>query len=168
MPDFASSLSKMSSEMSIDQMELLQNYITKQVEFKKAEEAFLQAMGIEDEPPAHTTQALSDTRQILENLKIRLSGSEAVLLASYIKWLEGEEHQDTKRLNILLSSYQRKPSNTTKIVDTLTKKHFLETQSDGLHSHKTFQLTRTGEEHAAALLERLLGSSDKDHLALVR
>ena len=54
---------------------------------------------------------------------------------------------DTKRINILLDSFGRKPSNTTKIIDTLEKKALLEIRSDGLHSHKTFCLTHKGEVH---------------------
>ena len=74
---------------------------------------------------------------------------------------------DTKRLNILLHSYGRKPANTTKIVDALEKKAWMEIRSDGLHSHKLYRLTRAGEDRARNLIEQLVHSDSGDRLAIV-
>ena len=89
------------------------------------------------------------------------------MLACMAKALEGEEYVDTKRLNILLHSYGRKPSNTTKIVDTLEKKFSMEIKSDGLHAHKLFRLTHRGEERAKDLLAQLDSAGGNDRLAVV-
>ena len=114
-----------------------------------------------------TSQYLQDIRQLLADLTYRLSGSESVLLACLAKALEGEEHLDTKRLNILLHSYERKPANATKIVDALEKKAWLEIRSDGLHAHKLFRLTRAGEDRARELLAQVGRVAGSERLAIV-
>ena len=106
-------------------------------------------------------------RRVLADQKFRLSGNECVLLACLGKRLEGEDFTDTKRINIQLHSYGRKPSNTTKVVDSLEKKGFLEIRSDGLHSHKMYCLTDRGQQHVTSLLDRLAGEGGGDRLAVV-
>jgi DNA-binding MarR family transcriptional regulator len=167
MQKLADSVAKMSDQMSIEQMRLYQEYVTKSLEAREAQEAFM--MAVEDETGADlvTSERLQNIRRVLADLKYRLSGSECVLLACLAKALEGEDYVDTKRLNILLHSYDRKPSNTTKIVDTLEKKSWLEIRSDGLHAHKLFRLTRGGEDHAGDLLVRLIQAGGNDRLAVV-
>jgi replicative superfamily II helicase len=156
MQKLAISVSQMSDQMSIEQMRLYQNYVTKSLEAREAEEAFMMAVDEELGGDQQTSQSLQDTRQVL-----------SVLIACFAKALEGEEHMDTKRLNILLHSYDRKPANTTKIVDALEKKAWMEIRSDGLHSHKLYRLTRRGEERAQDLIEQLVHSGGGDRLAVV-
>ncbi len=158
----------MHQEMSVDQMRLYQEFVTKSLEAREAEEALRAAMGQEDGGDVQTSEALRDIRGILADQKFRLSGSECVLLACLSKRLEGEEFTDTKRINILLHSFNRKPSNTTKVVDGMEKKELLEIRSDGLHAHKMYCLTDRGQRHVWSLLERLSGEGGNDRLAVVR
>ena len=167
MRNLAQSALEMSEKMSIEQMRLYQAYITKTVEAKEAEEAFLAAADQEGASDSRTSESLREVRAVLSDLSFRLSGSECVLLASFNKQLEGEETLDTKRLNIFLDSFERKPSNTTKIVDILSKKNLLKIESDGLHSHKTFNLTRKGEDQVGDLLIQLKNAAGRDRLAIV-
>lgn len=167
MQKLASNVSKMSDQMSIEQMRLYQTYVTKSLEAREAEEAFMMAVDEEAGGDLHTSKSLQDTRAVLSDLKYRLSGSESVLIACHAKALEGEEHMDTKRLNILLHSYNRKPANTTKIVDALEKKAWMEIRSDGLHSHKLYRLTRRGEDRARELIDQLVHAGGNDRLAIV-
>ena len=167
MQKLADSVAKMSDQMSIEQMRLYQEYVTKSLEAREAQDAFMMAVEEEAGGDLVTSACLQGIRRVLEDLKYRLSGSESVMLACMAKALEGEEYVDTKRLNILLHSYGRKPSNTTKIVDTLEKKLSMEIKSDGLHAHKLFRLTRRGEERAKDLLAQLDSAESKDRLAVV-
>ena len=167
MQKLADSVSKMSDQMSIEQMRLYQNYVTKSLEAREAEEAFMIAVDQEAGGDLQTSQYLQDIRQVLADLTYRLSGSESVLLACLTKALEGEEHLDTKRLNILLHSYERKPANATKIVDALEKKAWLQIRSDGLHAHKLFRLTRAGEDRARELLAQVGHVGGSERLAIV-
>ncbi len=161
------SVMQMHQEMSVDQMRLYQAFVTKSVEAREAEEALRVAMDQEDGGDTHTSETLCDLRRLLADQNFRLSGSECVLLACLSKRLEGEEFTDTKRINILLHSFNRKPSNTTKVVDGMEKKELLEIRSDGLHAHKMYCLTDRGQRHVWALLERLPGSNSSDRLAIV-
>ncbi len=157
----------MHEQMSIEQMRLYQAFVTKSLEAREAEEALCAAMGQEEGGDTDTSEALCDIRQVLVDEKFRLSGSECVLLACLSKQLEGEDFTDTKRINILLHSFNRKPSNTTKVVDGMEKKGLLEIRSDGLHAHKMYCLTNRGQRHVTSLLERLSGTSGNDRLAIV-
>lgn len=167
MQKLARSVAEMSDQMSIEQMRLYKEFVEKSLEARVAEEAFFAAADDEASSDSRVADTLRDIRRILEDQTYRLSGSESVLLASMSKLLEEDEYLDTKRLNILLHSYDRKPSNTTKIVDTLDKKSLMEIRSDGLHSHKTFRLSRQGEEHTRDLLAQLNRSTSGDRLAVV-
>jgi len=167
MQKLAGSVAKMSDQMSIEQMRLYQQYVTKSLEAREAQEAFMMAVDEEAGGDLLTSEMLQEIRRILEDLKYRLSGSESVSLACLCKALEGEDYLDTKRLNILLHSYGRKPANTTKIVDVLEKKSLMEIRSDGLHAHKLFRLTRAGEERARQLLAQLDSAGGLDRLAVV-
>lgn len=153
--------------MSVEQMRLYQEFVTKKLEFRVAEEALLAAMERDEGGDALTSEALGKVRRVLADRKFRLSGNECVLLACLGKRLEGEDFTDTKRINILLHSFGRKPSNTTKVVDALEKKALLEIRSDGLHAHKLYCLTDQGQRHVWALLERLAGEGGGDRLAVV-
>lgn len=157
----------MSEKMSVEQMRLFQAYVTKTVELKEAEEAFRAAAELEGSLDDLNKETLQEIRAVLDDRNYRLSGTECVLLAGYIKQLEGEEFTDTKRINILLHYHERKPSNTTKIVDTLEKKRLMEIQSDGLHAHKTYRLTHSGEAQAKSLMEQLSEASSNDRLSVV-
>ena len=154
-------LEQMHQEMSVEQMRLYQAYVTKSLEAREAEEALRVAMGENEGGDVMTSEALGDIRRILVDQRFRLAGSECVLLACLSKRLEGEDFTDTKRINILLHSFDRKPSNTTKVVDSLEKKGFLEIRSDGMHAHKMYCLTNMGQNHVQALLERLGGEGDR-------
>lgn len=167
MQKLAKSTAEMSDQMSVEQMRLFQAYVTKTLEAKEAEEAFFSAANLEEDSDVETSVVLREIRHVLEDQKYRLSGSESVLLASMTKLLEGEEYADTKRINIMLASYARKPSNTTKIVDILEKKSLMEIRSGGLHAHKTFRLTREGEAQAKTILAQLGESTGRDRLAIV-
>lgn len=153
--------------MSVEQMRLFQAYVTKTLEAKEAEEAFRAAADLEGSRDDLNKELLQDIRGILDDPGYRLSGTESVLLAGYIKLLEGEDFTDTKRINILLHYHGRKPSNTTKIVDTLEKKRLMEIHSDGMHAHKTYRLTSAGEQNARDLMSGLVRSGAGDRLSVV-
>ena len=89
MQKLADSVSKMSDQMSIEQMRLYQNYVTKSLEAREAEEAFMVAVDQEAGGDLQTSQYLQDIRQVLVDLTYRLSGSESVLLACLTKAREG-------------------------------------------------------------------------------
>ncbi len=167
MQNLAETTAEMSEKMSIEQMRLFQVYVTKTLEAKEAEEAFRAAADLEGRSDQRVAERIRGIRAVLEDKRVRLSGTESVLLAGQVKALEGEDYTDTKRINILLTMYDRKPSNTTKIVDTLEKKQLMEIQSDGLHAHKTFRLTSLGEAQAEGLMSRLEREDCGDRLAVV-
>ena len=75
MQKLADSVSKMSDQMSIEQMRLYQNYVTKSLEAREAEEAFMVAVDQESGGDLKTSQYLQDIRQVLADLTYRLSGS---------------------------------------------------------------------------------------------
>lgn len=157
----AHSISNAHEELSVKQLELYQEFITQTLAFRKAEEAFLSSIDKEDGGDDNTSETLRSIRKVLDEPEYRLSGSESVLLACMYKDLEGEEHLETKRINIFLHSYDRKPANTTKIVDNLEKKDLIEIHSDGLHAHKTYKLSSLGKGNAWSLIERLSSSGGK-------
>ncbi len=165
--NLAQSLTNIHEELSVEQLELYQAFITKSLEFKKAEEALLSAMNKEEGGDQRTTETLKSIRRILDDSSYRLSGSDCVLLACLHKELEGEEHLETKRINIYLHSYDRKPANTTKIVDHLEKKNFIQISSDGLHSHKTYRLTKEGQNNAWSLIDRLSKANGNEFLKVM-
>ena len=162
------SLTNVHEELSVEQLELYQEFITKSLAFKKAEEALLSAMDQEDGGDQKTSDTLRTIRKVLDDPSYRLSGSECVLLACLYKELEGSEHLETKQINIYLHSYDRKPANTTKIVDTLEKKHFIKINSDGLHSHKSYRLTKDGQNSAWSLIDRLTDEDGNERLAVMK
>ena len=157
----AASLANLHEEMSVEQMQLYQIYVTKSLEARMAEEALRAAIGEEDTADDNIADNLRDIRKVLADQEYRLSGNECVLLGCLSKQLEGEDYTDTKRINIFLQSYERKPSNTTKIADGLEKKNLIEINSDGLHSHKMYRLTQHGQASAWSLLERFSHNGNK-------
>jgi DNA-binding MarR family transcriptional regulator len=165
--NLAQSLTNIHTDLSVEQLELYQAFITKSLEFKKAEEALLSAIRKEEGGDQKTTEALKSIRKVLDDNSYRLSGSDCVILACLYKELEGEEHVETKRINIYLHSYDRKPANTTKIVDHLEKRNLIETNSDGLHSHKTYRLTKEGRTNAWSLIDRLSQSGARERLSVM-
>jgi len=158
---------EMSDQMSAEQLRLYQEFITKKYEMKLAEDAFMSAANLESSEDKRLGEELRAIRQVLENKDIRLSGTDAVMLASYHKLLEEDRELDTKRLNLFLQSFDRKPANTTKIVDTLAKKKLMETQSDGMHSHKTFGLTPSGQSQSQDLVANLGSMRTGEKLSIV-
>ena len=160
-------LAQLHQELSVEQMRLYQAFVTKSLEAREAEEALRAVMDQEEGGDIHTSESLNDIQQVLADQKFRLSSGESVLLACLRKQLEGEDFTDTKRINILLHSFHRKPSNTTKVVDGLEKKGLVEIRSDGLHAHKMYCLTQRGHSQVMALLDRLGGSGGNDRLAVV-
>lgn len=161
------SLTNMHEELSVKQLELYQEFITQSLAFRKAEEALMSAIDQEDGGDESTSETLRSIRGVLDDPGFRLSGSECVLLACMYKELEGEEHLETKRINIFLHSYERKPANTTKIVDNLEKKDLIEIHSDGLHAHKTYKLSSQGKGDAWSLIEKLSQSNKKERLSVL-
>ncbi|MGJ8655239.1 MAG: hypothetical protein ACSHX6_02225 [Akkermansiaceae bacterium] len=161
------SLTSVHEELSVEQLQLYQEFITKSLEFRKAEEALLSAMDLDDGGDQKTSDTLRTIRKVLDDPTYRLSGSECVLLACLYKELEDEEHVETKRINIYLHSYDRKPANTTKIVDNLEKKDLIKINSDGLHSHKMYRLTKEGQNSAWTLIDRLNQSGGNERLAVM-
>lgn len=157
----------MSDQMSADQMRLFNEMMSKKLELKLAEEAFFAEVGQQADEDESVSESLRAIRAIFNDASYRLSGTETVLLASYYKLLEGSEETDTKKLNVLLHSHHRKPANTTKIVDTLAKKELMEIRSDGLHAHKQFFLTNTGQKQAADLLQQLSSAVGGERLSVV-
>ncbi len=155
------SLASLHEEMSVEQMRLYQIYVTKSLEAREAEEALFSSIGEEDGGDELTSETLRHIRSVLDDHSFRLSGNECVLLACLNKDLEGEEYIDTKRINIFLHSLNRKPSNTTKIVDGLEKKNLIEIRSDGLHSHKMYRLTQVGKNNAWSMIERFTNTNER-------
>ena len=155
------SLASLHEDMSVEQMRLYQIFVTKSLEAREAEEALFSAIGDDDSEDKDIAANLRNIRNVLADQGYRLSGNECVLLACLSKELEGEDYTDTKRINIFLQSYERKPSNTTKIADGLEKKKLIEINSDGLHSHKMYRLTQRGQGSAWSLLERFTSSGGK-------
>lgn len=100
-------------------------------------------------------RAFRELRGYLEDEAIEMSGPEAVILASYYLHEEGNEMLESKRLNIFLDSFGRKPANSTSIVDKLGSRGLVSIEADGLHAHKKFRLTAEGREEALELVGRL-------------
>ncbi len=100
-------------------------------------------------------QGIRELRGYLEDRKVELSGPEAVILGSYYLHEEGNEMLESKRLNIFLDSYGRKPANSTSIVEKLGARGAVAIEADGLHSHKKFRLTAEGREEAMEIVGRL-------------
>lgn len=165
--NLTSSLANAHEDLSVEQLELYQEFITKSLEFRKAEEALLSALDSEDGGDQKTSDTLKTIRRILEDTSYRLSGNECVLLACLYKELEGEEALETKRINIYLHSYDRKPANTTKIVDHLEKKKLIKIDSDGLHSHKMYRLTKAGQDNTWTLIQRLTEEGGSERLSVL-
>jgi len=165
--NLVNSLTNVHEELSIEQLELYQAFIAKSLEFRKAEEALLSSITREEGGDEQTTDILRSIRHILDEPSYRLSGNDCVLLACYFKLLEEEEHLETKRINIFLHSYDRKPANTTKIVDQLEKKKLIKISSDGLHAHKSYQLTSHGKNAAQDLIQRLNNENGNEKLAVI-
>lgn len=161
------SLTNAHEDLSVEQLELYQAFITKSLEFRKAEEALNSALDKEDGGDQKTSETLRAIRKFLDDPSYRLSGSDCVLLACLYKELEGEEHVETKRINIYLHSYDRKPANTTKIVDHLEKKDLIKINSEGLHSHKMYRLTKEGQACTWTLIDRLTEDGGRERLAVI-
>ena len=77
------------------------------------------------------------------------------LSPSYYLHEEGNEMLESKRINIFLDSFGRKPANSTSIVDKLGAKGAVTIEADGLHAHKKFRLTGAGQEEAMEIVGRL-------------
>jgi len=158
---------EVSNKMSVEQLRLYQELITKKYEMKVAEDAFMAALDLEEVEEMKTGEILNAIRKVLEDQVVRLSGTEAVILACYHKHLEGDKDLDTKRLNLFLQSFGRKPANTTKIIDTLDKKRLVEKLSHAAHSHKTFSLTPSGQDRGQELLLSVGDERGHECLAVV-
>ena len=100
-------------------------------------------------------KGIREVREYLEDPAVDLSGPEAVMLGSYYMHEEGHESLDSKRLNIFLDSYDRKPANSTSIVEKLSVRGVVSVEDDGPHTHKKFRLTTKGREESLELLGRL-------------
>lgn len=168
MQKLASAVAEMSDQMSAEQLRLYSEMVTRKFEAKVAEEAFMAAANLESAGDVRKSETLRAVRKTLEDGACRLSGSECVMLACYHKMLEGEDDLDTRRLNIFLHSYDRKPSNSTKIVELMARKGWMETRSEALHAHKTFALTPEGVAHAEELLARFKHADGGERLSLVK
>ena len=92
--------------------------------------------------------ALKEIRAYLEDAEVKLSGPESVVLASYYLHEEGSEWLESKRLNILLDSYERKPANSTSIIDKLIGRGVMILEEGRPNAHKKFQLTPSGRQEA--------------------
>lgn len=100
-------------------------------------------------------KGLEELREFLRDGQVDLSGPEAVILASYSMHEEGQDWLDSKRLNIFLDSYHRKPANSTSIVEKLGARQVVNVEDGGPHTHKKFQLTPKGREEAVKLIATL-------------
>lgn len=107
-------------------------------------------------------QIFRELRRYLEAEAIDLSGPECVILGSYYLHEDGHDTLESKRLNIFLESYGRKPANSTSIVDKLAARGLVRVEADGLHAHKKFRLTGAGREEALELVTRLRKQSRQD------
>jgi hypothetical protein len=112
-------------------------------------------------------QSLAEFRKILESPQLEMSGPEAVMAGSYYMHEEGHEWLDSKRLNIFLDSYGRKPANSTSIVDKLESRGLMEVDADGPHAHKKFRLTKKGSLEAVDLYGELRRRRRDGGLAVV-
>ena len=148
-----SSLADQLWTLSVEELRNFQEVLTK---ILVAKEAVAEAEGLaSDSEDRATAVALKETRTYLGNLDIKLSGPESVILASYHLHEEGSEWLESKRLNILLDSYERKPSNSTSVIDKLIARGLMELEEGRPHSHKKFQLTEAGKEEAWDILARV-------------
>lgn len=152
-------------QLSLEEVKHFQAVAAKIVEAKEQIVAAQEGSGeVRDREAAG---ALREVRTYLEDEGLALSGPEVVLLAAFCKHQEGAEVLDTKGVNILLDSYERKPSNTTSIVEKLVKKGLITLEDAGLHAHKSFQLTSTGRQAAWDLVGRLRRGRGKRRLTVV-
>jgi hypothetical protein len=148
-----SSLADQLWTLSLEELRHFQGVITK---ILTAKEAVAEAEGlVGDSEDRATAVALKETREYLGNPKVKFSGPESVILASYHLQEEGSEWLESKRLNILLDSYERKPSNSTSIIDKLIARGMMELEDGRPHSHKKFQLTDSGREESWEILARV-------------
>lgn len=96
-----------------------------------------------------------EIREYFEDAAVDLSGPEAVILGSYYMHEDGHDSLDSKRLNIFLDSYDRKPANSTSIVEKLSARGAVKVDDGGPHTHKKFHLTAQGRQEAVNLLGNL-------------
>ena len=112
-------------------------------------------------------QIFRELRGYMEDSAVDLSGPESVILGSYYLHEEGNEMLESKRINIFLDSFGRKPANSTSIVDKLGARGAVAIEADGLHAHKKFRLTSEGREEALELVGRLRRLSRDGKFAVV-
>ena len=152
-------------QLSLEEVRHFQGVVAKIVEAKEQIAAAAESADeLRDEEAAGS---LREIRGYLEDGDLALSGPEAVLLASFCKHQEGAEVLDTKGVNILLDSYDRKPSNTTSIVEKLGKRGLIAVEDSGLHAHKLYQLTGDGRRDAWDIVGRLRRGRGKKRFSVV-
>lgn len=140
--------------LGLDELESLQEVLTKIIEAKQAMEGVSEKLGVRQD--REISDDLRVVRQFLDNANLELNGPECVLLGAFFKFRENIELLDTRALNVTLDSFSRKPSNTTSTVENLEKKGLMEFVNGGdLHAHKTFRLTDSGLNEVRDLIGRL-------------
>lgn len=139
--------------LSLHELEHFRGVIDKILD---AKQELAEAEGrISDTQDRETAMALKEVRAYLEDASVKLSGPESVVLASYYLHEEGSEWLESKRVNILLDSYDRKPANATSIIDKLIGRGVMILEEGRPHAHKKFQLTKAGREEAWEVVARV-------------
>lgn len=148
-----SSLADSLWQLSVGELEQIGGVVEKILEAKRA---VTDAEELSTEAGEHAVaQSFKEFRDLLDDSQLVMSGPEAVLAGSYYMHEEGHEWLDSKRLNIFLDSYSRKPANSTSIVDKLESRGIMEVDADGPHAHKKFRLTKKGSLEAVDLFGEL-------------
>jgi DNA-binding MarR family transcriptional regulator len=96
---------------------------------------------------------LRDVRNALAQHDTNLTGAEAALLACYYLKLEGARHYLARRLNTILDSFERRPTNLSATLDHLKMRQWLEVvDGDKMNKHKTYSLTDSGVAIAKSVI----------------
>ncbi len=151
--------------LSVEELQEFGGVIEKILEAKKA--VLLAEERSTEAGDKAVAQSFREIRDYLQDPRMEMSGPEAVILGSFYMHEDGHDSLDSKRLNIFLDSYDRKPANSTSIVDKLNSRGILRVDDDGLHSHKKFRLTSKGREESIELLSRLRRRGRDGGLAVV-
>lgn len=153
-PSKLASLGDQLWSLGLDELESIQEVLTKIIEAKRAMEGVSEKLGQRQD--RETSDDLRAVRQFLDHPNLELNGPECVLLGAFFKYRENIELLDTRALNVTLDSFGRKPSNTTSTVENLEKKGLMEfLTGEDLHAHKTFRLTQPGLNEVRDLIGRL-------------
>ena len=155
--------------LSAEEIEALGPVMEKIVEAKRLVDEIDERLRgqAEEDQDRRAAEMLREVREVLGNAEVTLSGPESVILACYSLQEEGQELLESRRLNVFLESFERKPANSSNIVEKLAGRGVLAVQDEGPHSHKKFSLTAAGRQEAWDLLARLRKAHPQVSLSVV-